>query len=527
MNLSNFIRHNLEKILQEWQDQAYAVQPESGSMDKKELRDHAEKILLGIVDRIDRSKSKQFREEQSQGLHPLLGNALRPAVEHGNERHDFGFNMNDVLSEYRALRSSVMRLWAESTQEESDRNEIALFNEELDGVIKEAIEAFSAALDKVQEERNDLTELNKRLQSEISVRTDAEKALRESEKKYRLLVENQTELVVKVNAKRRFLYVNPSYCKMFGKNEEELLGQKFMPLVHEEDKAAAMESIKSIQYQPHTSYFEQRTMTKKGWLWLAWVQSAVLDDRGKIKEVIVAGRDITKQKRATEELEQSNGELRQFVRVASHDLQEPLRAIVGFLQLLQQNYSDKIDRKGQQYIDRTVAASHRIQNLVRDLLSLSRITNHSKFAPTDLNYLVKNVIQHFQPILQKSNAEVVCDYLPTLPVDTDQVQCLFKNLIENALKYNESKKPGIEIGCRPNNDNVHFFVRDNGIGISPQYHESIFGIFKRLHTAEKYQGTGLGLAMCRKIVEGHGGKIWVESQLGEGSTFHFSLPTEQ
>jgi len=253
----------------------------------------------------------------------------------------------------------------------------------------------------------------------------------------------------------------------------------------------------------------------------------VLDDRGKIKEVIVVGRDITKQKRAAEDLERSNRELRQFAHVASHDLQEPLRAIVGFLQLLQHNYSDKIDRKGQQYIDRAMAASHRIQNLTHDLLSLSRITSRSKFVPTDLNNLIGDVIQHYEPFLRESNAEVVCDELPTLPVDTGQIRSLFENLIENALKYNESDKPRVEIGCRPNSDSFHFFVRDNGIGIPFQYQECIFNIFKRLHTAEKYRGTGLGLALCRKIVEGHGGRIWVDSKLGEGSTFHFTLPIER
>ncbi len=526
MNLSNVIRHNMERILQEWQDHAFAIQPESGSMDKIELRDHIEKILFDIADRIDRNQSTKFREEQSRGLHPLLGKALKSSEEHGSTRHDFGFTINDVMSEYRALRSSVMRLWAESEQEESDRNEITLFNEELDGVIKEATEAFSAASDKVEKERHDLADLNKLLRLEISARAHAEKTLKESERKYRLLVENQTDLVVKMDADGRFLYVSPSYCKMFGMNEDELLGQKFMPLVHEEDRTATVEAMKSTRNHPHTAYMEHRAKTMNGWLWFAWIDSAVLDAHGNIKEIVGVGRDITKQKQATEDLKRSNKELRQFAYVVSHDLQEPLRAIVGFLQLLQQNYSDKIDTKGQQYINRAVAASHRIQNLMRDLLFLSSITSRSKFVPTDLNILVREVIKHFEPILQKSNAEVVYDDLPTLPVDNGQIQNLFKDLTENALKYNESEKPRVEIDCRPNSDGVHFFVRDNGIGISPQYHESIFRIFKRLHT-EEYQGTGLGLAVCRKIVEGHGGKIWVDSQLGEGSTFHFTLSAER
>ena len=237
------------------------------------------------------------------------------------------------------------------------------------------------------------------------------------------------------------------------------------------------------------------------------------------------GIDFTERKRAEEALKRSNRELEQFAYVASHDLQEPLRAVVGFLQLLQSRCGDKIDEKGRHYIERSVKAGHRMQTLIRELLTLSRVNTKGKpFAATDLNQIVENVLDNLQPIIQEKKSDIICDRLPHLSVDAVQIQSLFQNLIINAVRYNESPKPCIEIGCRERDHVCHFFVKDNGIGISPQFHERIFMVFQRLHTDREYQGTGLGLALCNNIVERHGGTIWVESQPQEGSTFYFTLP---
>jgi PAS domain S-box-containing protein len=237
--------------------------------------------------------------------------------------------------------------------------------------------------------------------------------------------------------------------------------------------------------------------------------------------------DLTDRVKVQADLEQSNRELEQFAYVASHDLQEPLRAIVGFLQLLQTRYDDQLDDKGRHFIERAVKAGHRLQTLIRELLTLSRVNSKgTTFAPTDLNPLVQNVLDNLQAIIREKNAAITCGRLPILKVDAGQIRGLFQNLIMNALQYNENPAPRIEIGFDEEDSACHFYVKDNGLGIAPQFHERIFVVFKRLHTAGEYPGTGLGLALCKKIVERHGGKIWVESRPQEGSTFHFTLPKD-
>ena len=237
------------------------------------------------------------------------------------------------------------------------------------------------------------------------------------------------------------------------------------------------------------------------------------------------GMDFTGRKKAEEALQRSNRELEQFAYVASHDLQEPLRAVVGFLQLIQSRYGDQLDEKGRHFIDRSVKAGYRMQRLIRELLILSRVnTKGATFSPTDLNHIVKDALENLQTIIRKKNVDFTCAVLPVLTVDANQIQRLFQNLILNGVKYNQSAKPIINIDCREQEDVYLFSVKDNGIGISPEFHERIFMLFQRLHTESEYPGTGLGLALCKKIIERHGGKIWVESQGTEGSCFNFTLP---
>ncbi len=248
-------------------------------------------------------------------------------------------------------------------------------------------------------------------------------------------------------------------------------------------------------------------------------------DNGKVIGGIVTWRDITEQKRTEEALRRSNQDLQQFAYAASHDLQEPLRAIVGFLQLLQERYSDQVDEKGRFYIERTVKAGHRMQHMIRDLLDLSRVGNReSKFVPVDLNRVVQDVLEDTQAVIVEKEADIICTGLPKLEADAAQMRSLFQNLLLNGLRYNQSFKPVIEIGSLVDGNVCTIFVRDNGIGIAPKFHQRIFMVFQRLHTDREYAGTGMGLALCKKIVERHGGTIWVESEPGKGATFCFTLP---
>lgn len=251
----------------------------------------------------------------------------------------------------------------------------------------------------------------------------------------------------------------------------------------------------------------------------------IRDGVGRVIGGIVSWRDISDHKRAEEALRRSNQELQQFAYVASHDLQEPLRAIIGFLQLLQVRYGDKVDQKGRHYIDRTVKAGHRMQEMIRDLLNLSRVSNtESKFVPVDLNHVLRNVLDGLQRIILEKNADVVCGDLPDIEADPGQMQSLFQNLILNGLRYNQSPRPVIEVGSSVQDNFYRILIRDNGIGIAPKFHQRIFMVFQRLHTNGEYSGTGMGLAVCRKIVERHGGTIWVESEPDKGAVFCFTLP---
>ena len=230
-------------------------------------------------------------------------------------------------------------------------------------------------------------------------------------------------------------------------------------------------------------------------------------------------------KQRTGELERSNRDLEQFAYVASHDLQEPLRAVGGYVKLLQYRFPEKLDAKAREYITGAAAGAERMQRLITDLLAFSRVgIQGGAFAPADLNALLRDALNNLQASIKEAGVKVTSDPLPTLPVDATQIVQLFQNLIGNAIKFHSDLTPVIHVGACKEEERWLFWVRDNGIGIEPQYFERIFQIFQRLHTRKQYPGTGIGLAICKKIVERHGGEIRVESQPGQGSTFYFSIP---
>ncbi|RPI22415.1 MAG: PAS domain S-box protein [Acidobacteria bacterium] len=242
--------------------------------------------------------------------------------------------------------------------------------------------------------------------------------------------------------------------------------------------------------------------------------------------------DVTERKRTEEEvrrtaqeLERSNHDLEQFAYVASHDLQEPLRAVSGYVELLQRRYQNHLDETALRYISGASDGTLRMQKLITDLLAFSRVgTRAGVFEPTDLNRLLDEVLQDLCPGIMEAGAVVTRDPLPILPVDPTQFAQLFQNLIGNALKFRSEKPPEIHVGARHEPHGWCFSVCDNGIGIDPQYQDRIFLIFQRLHTRRQYPGTGIGLAICKRIVERHGGKMWVESQVDRGATFYFTFP---
>ena len=241
--------------------------------------------------------------------------------------------------------------------------------------------------------------------------------------------------------------------------------------------------------------------------------------------------EITERKRAdealarqTQELARSNAELEQFAYIASHDLQEPLRMVSSYTQLLARRYRGQLDSDADDFIAFAVDGAERMQPLIRDLLEYSRIGSRGNAPePTNLEEVLDAALANLTAAIEESDAEVTRDPLPTLSVDASQLTQLFQNLIGNALKFRH-ETPRVHVSAVTEEDLVTFSVRDNGIGIQSDYVERIFAIFQRLHTRDEYAGTGIGLAVCRRIVERHDGRIWAESEPGVGTTFYFTLP---
>jgi PAS domain S-box-containing protein len=260
--------------------------------------------------------------------------------------------------------------------------------------------------------------------------------------------------------------------------------------------------------------------------------STPIFDREQLVGAVLSFRDVTLRKRAekalakrTMQLERSNAELEQFAYVASHDLQEPLRMITGYTNLLSKRYSGKLDAKADEFIGFAVDGAQRMRILINDLLTYSRVGSHARDpAPTDCGLVLSQTLAGLELAIHESGAKVTHDALPTVNGDPVQLGQLFQNLISNALKYRNGQQPMVHVGCERRENEWLLSVRDNGIGIDPRFAQKIFVIFQRLHTREQYPGTGIGLAVCKRIVERHGGKIWVESEPGNGSTFYFTLP---
>ena len=256
------------------------------------------------------------------------------------------------------------------------------------------------------------------------------------------------------------------------------------------------------------------------------------DSRGRPTAILEINRDVTESvsahrrlEESAEELRRSNAELEQFAYVASHDLQEPLRMVTGFVGLLQRRYSNQLDASADEFIGFAVEGAHRMQNLINDLLVYSRVgTRGHELEPVDLNEAVEEALVNLRVAIEESHARVEPENLPTVRADRRQMVQLMQNLIGNAVKFRGDDSPEVVIGARREPDGWRIFVRDNGIGMDAKYHDQVFVIFGRLHSREAYPGSGIGLAICKKIVERHGGRIWVESSPGKGSTFWLTLP---
>ncbi|MDB6054083.1 MAG: hypothetical protein JWN25_1606 [Verrucomicrobiales bacterium] len=230
-------------------------------------------------------------------------------------------------------------------------------------------------------------------------------------------------------------------------------------------------------------------------------------------------------KQSNEALERSNVELAQFAYIASHDLQTPLRNISGFVQLIKVNYADKVDEKGRDWIRRTVQSAEQMHTLIRDVLEYSRVDSRARpFELVSLRDVFNDAVGQLEASIRDAGGEVTCGELPTVMGDRSQLVQMFQNLIGNGLKYHSEKTPQVHVTSQRGCNEWMISISDNGIGIAPRHYERIFEIFKRLHNQQEYPGTGIGLAVCRRVVNRHGGRIWVESESNQGSRFNFTIP---
>jgi len=371
---------------------------------------------------------------------------------------------------------------------------------------------------------------------DVTFRKLTEAALRESEERFRSFAENAYDGISIMDydaktRKRRLIYCNDRYVEMSGYTREQ---------IESVEDIAQLQVASGAQDERLFEHLLEEGLPSRGTgSWrrpdgreniFEW--TGVRFEAGDEVRVIGIDRDITDQRRTEaklnstlEELKRSNRELEQFAYVASHDLQEPLRSVTSFIQLLQRRYEGRLDSDADEFIGFVVGGARRMQQLINDLLTYSRVqTRGREFAPTDCNAVLEQTLVDLKAGLDESNAVVTHDPLPSVVVDEAQLGQLFLNLVGNAIKFRGQGPPRVHVSVEPKGNEWVFSVRDNGIGIEPQYNERIFQIFQRLHTRSEYKGTGIGLAVCRKIVERHGGQIRVESEPGKGSTFFFALP---
>jgi len=373
---------------------------------------------------------------------------------------------------------------------------------------------------------------------DITKQRNAELALSASEALYRQTFELATTGIAHVDLAGRFMQVNRSLCEILGYSEKELIGRPVKEISHPEDRNLTDSQRMRVRSGEKPSVrFEKRYIRKNGAIvWVGLSVALACDPSGTPQYEIALFDDITERKKAEaalreahEELKRSNGELEQFAYVASHDLQEPLRMVSSYTQLLMRRYGDKLDGDAREFTAFIVDGATRMKQLIEDLLAYSRVgTRDRNFKPAEAESSLRRALTNLRAAIQDSGATVTQDKLPTIPCDEVQLAQLFQNLIGNALKFRKpDAAPAVHVGAADQGAEWEFTVRDNGIGIEPQYFERIFMVFQRLHDKGEYPGTGIGLAIVKKVVERHGGRIWVQSQPGAGTTFHFTMPKER
>ena len=357
-------------------------------------------------------------------------------------------------------------------------------------------------------------------------RKEAEAALRESETRFRMVAENLDEIVWIMTADAtEYLYISPSFDDIWGIDRETLYDdpESYLPLIHPEDRDRVRENFAEL---PDAEFEEEfrivRPDGERRWL---HAQGELAENGDGFACIVGIGQDITDRVQYERKLATSNERLEQFASAASHDLQEPLRMVTSYLQLLERRYGDELGEDGEEFIDYAVDGAERMQEMIDGLLEYSRVeTQGEPFDSVDLEQVIEDVRTDLQIQIEQSGAEITTDPLPTVHGDGSQLRQVFQNLLSNAIEYSGEDPPRIHVSAEREGPRWRISVRDEGVGIDPDDADRIFEVFQRLHSREESEGTGIGLALCKRIVERHSGEIRVESEPGEGATFSFTLP---
>lgn len=359
---------------------------------------------------------------------------------------------------------------------------------------------------------------------------DLKEKYEESEKKYRDLVD-QSLMGIFIIQNDRFVFTNKRLTDIFECKTEDLSGQKFTTLLSADHITPLLQKMDAWNQPVGRTELLGKTLHNRK-IQLEVLASRILYEgrpaiQGSVLDITDRKQAEHKLKETAEALERSNTELKQFVSVTSHELQEPLRSMASFIQLLKQKYYKKLDADADLYIDYVVRGANRLHDLINDFLMYSRISNRAiRVEPVDSGSVLGSVIQDLQPLIQSSEAKIAYNILPIVQMDKEALALVFRHLIDNAIRYQHAEHPIVDIDVERVNDHWRFSVKDNGIGIDVRHSDRIFEIFKRLHHRDRHDGTGIGLALCKKLIELHNGSIWVESAEEKGSTFYFTIPVE-
>jgi PAS domain S-box-containing protein len=378
---------------------------------------------------------------------------------------------------------------------------------------------------------NELGELRKQIAALKEKKDTSDiigKALKESEAHYRAIVEAFDGLIYICSQDYRIKFMNRQFIERTG---YDATGELCYKALHDLDSICPW-CVNERVFKGETVRWEVQSPKDNHWYYIVntpiYHTDGTISKQAMILDITEIKKTEEELKRLSEELARSNAALKDFAYIASHDLKKPLQTIESFSKLLARRYKGKLDAKADEFISYIVEGVQRLQMLIKDLLEYSQIETKAKnIKPTDFSFIVEEAMSNMKTAIDESNAVVTYNKMPTIMSDPQQMISLFQNLIDNAINFRSNKAPRVRISAERKGDEWVFAIRDNGIGIDPKDFEKIFVMFQRLHGSTDYPGTGIGLSICKKIVECQGGRIWLESETAKGSTFYFTIPDRQ